>query len=243
MVFLCILGTQHGFQVSDMLLKKHFGSLYMLLEPLDIADEMFQAGHISDVEHDYVTGSTRRYERLEKLLELLRGNTELYPHFVNVLQALGYFSVLDTLKMRASFELETCKSLLLINLIKKTPLMHEHFTHELCFVAESALWIQQNFTYLQEELPPVHYMMTILGESLDSIDNYDMHDISGAMPKTAKLLKILLRKGKTTSNYFLEKIKTDLRREDMVYKMKERSMNLKERGTHRIKNYHYYTSL
>ena len=82
-----------------MLLRRNFGSLFLLLEPLDIADEMFQAGHISYDEHDSVTSSNRRYERLEGFLAILSGKAELYPHFVNVVQALGYVSVLDTLKM------------------------------------------------------------------------------------------------------------------------------------------------
>ena len=97
-----------------MLLKRHFGSLFLLLEPLDIADEMFQAGHISHDEHDSLTGSNRRYERLEGLLGILSGKAELYPHFVNVVQSLGYFSVLDTLKNGVQFKFETCKSFYLL---------------------------------------------------------------------------------------------------------------------------------
>ena len=93
-----------------MLLKRHFGSLFLLLEPLDIADEMFQAGHISYDEHDSVTSSNRRYERLVGLLAILSGKAELYRHFVNVVQALGYFSVLDTLKNGMPFKFEKCKS-------------------------------------------------------------------------------------------------------------------------------------
>ena len=92
-----------------MLLKRHFGSLFLLLEPLEIADEMFQAGYISDDEHDSVTSSHRRYERLEGLLAILSGRAELYPHFVNVVQALGYSSVLETLKNGVPFKFETCK--------------------------------------------------------------------------------------------------------------------------------------
>ena len=107
---LCYLGTEPCIEVTDMLLKRHFGSLFLLLEPLDIADVMFQAGHISLNEHDSVTNSNRRYERLEGLLAILSGKTELYPHFVNVVQALGYFSVLDTLKNGVPFKMETCKS-------------------------------------------------------------------------------------------------------------------------------------
>lgn len=77
----------------------------------------------------------------------------------------------------------------------------------------------------------------MLGESLDSIDNYDMYGLSGAMRKTAKLLKILLRKGPEPCNDLMGKIKSGLRREDMISKMKERSIHLKKRGTHRIYNY------
>ncbi|XP_078339927.1 uncharacterized protein LOC111110586 isoform X5 [Crassostrea virginica] len=199
--------TQPCFEVTDMLLKRHFGSLFLLLEPLDIADEMFQAGHISDDEHDSVTNSSRRYERLEGLLAILSGNAELYPHFVNAAQSLGYSSVLDTLKKGVPFKFET---------------------------SESALWIQRNFTYLQEELPSFDFLLTMLGESLDSIDNYDMYGLSGAMRKTAKLLKILLRKGPEPCNDLMGKIKSGLGREDMIDKMKERSIYLKIRGFPRL---------
>ena len=96
------------------------------------------------------------------------------------------------------------------------------------------MWIQQNFTYLQEELPSFDFLLTMLGESLDSIDNYDMYGLAGAMRKTAKLLKILLRKGPEPCNDLMGKIKSGLRREDMISKMKERSIHLKKRGTHRI---------
>ena len=96
------------------------------------------------------------------------------------------------------------------------------------------MWIQQNFTYLQEELPSFEFLLTMLGESLDSIDNYDMYGLSGAMRKTSKLLKILLRKGPEPCNDLMGQIKSGLRREDMIDKMKERSIYLKIRGTLRI---------
>nr|XP_022302858.1 uncharacterized protein LOC111110586 isoform X2 [Crassostrea virginica] len=104
-------------------------------------------------------------------------------------------------------------------------------THE---TSGCALWIQQNFTYLQEELPPFDFMLTMLSESLDSIDNYDMYGISGAMRKTAKLLKILLRKGPEPCNDLIGKIKSVLKRKDMIKKMKERSIYLKIRGIPRL---------
>ena len=96
------------------------------------------------------------------------------------------------------------------------------------------MWIQQNFTYLQEELPSFDFLLTMLGESLDSIDNYDMYGLAGAMRKTAKLLKILLRKGPEPCDDLMGKIKSGLRREDMISKMKERSIYLKIRGIHKI---------
>ena len=96
------------------------------------------------------------------------------------------------------------------------------------------MWIQQNFTYLQEELPSFDFLLTILEENLDSVDNYDMYGFSGALRKTAKLLKILLRKGQEPCNDLMGKIKSPLQREDMINKMKERSIYLKIRGTHRI---------
>ena len=96
------------------------------------------------------------------------------------------------------------------------------------FLAESASWIQQNFTYLQKELPKPDYMLAILGNCFGEIDKFDIE--YRAMRKKAKLLKILLRKGEDPCNDLLQSIKDELKRGDMIDKMKENSLHLRERG-------------
>ena len=78
------------------------------MEPVNIADEMFQAGHITVFEHEVVTCSSKRYKRLEELLAVLREKS-LYTDFVGILQSLDYSEVLHTLKMHKPYTLITCK--------------------------------------------------------------------------------------------------------------------------------------
>ena len=73
------------------------------------------------------------------------------------------------------------------------------------------------------------------------------------MRKKAKLLKILLRKGKEPCIDLLKKMKHDLKREDMVDKMKEKSIYVRMRGTNnfcfflirvessKVRNFHSYS--
>lgn len=101
-------GTLPGIPVTDQLLRKHFRSLFLLVEPVNIADELFQAGHINVFEHEVVTCSNKRYKRLKELLAVL-SKKSLYTHFVSILQSLDYSDVLHTLKMNEPFDLKTCK--------------------------------------------------------------------------------------------------------------------------------------
>lgn len=99
------------------LLQRHFACLYMELEPREITDEMFQAGHLTVFEHDKVTESNQRYKRLSCLLVILR-KKNLYAQLVCTLQSLGYMSVLDTLQKDRKLKNKPCKYLyfVLLNL-------------------------------------------------------------------------------------------------------------------------------
>lgn len=90
------------------LLQRHFSCLYMELEPREIADEMFQAGHLTLFDHDNVTESNQRYKRLSFLLNILM-KKELYAQLVCTLQSLGYRSVLDTLQKDRKLKNKPCK--------------------------------------------------------------------------------------------------------------------------------------
>lgn len=67
-----ILGAAPSITLDDELLQKHSAFLYTELEPREIADEMFQAGHITVSEHDDVTECPRKWKRLKCLLNILK---------------------------------------------------------------------------------------------------------------------------------------------------------------------------
>lgn len=90
------------------LLQRHFACLYMELEPREIMDEMFQAGHLTVFEHDNVTEFNQRHKRLSCLLVILR-KKNLYAQLVCTLQSLGYMSVLDTLQKDRKLKNKPCE--------------------------------------------------------------------------------------------------------------------------------------
>lgn len=96
--------------LTNKLLQKLFGFLYLELEPREIADRMFQAGYIEPSEHDDITDSNKKYKRLRNLLSILKGKN-LYEHFWCTLQSLKYTLVLDTLQKDPDRKLknELCK--------------------------------------------------------------------------------------------------------------------------------------
>lgn len=87
-----ITGAAPSITLDDELLQKHSAFLYTELEPREIADEMFQAGHITVSEHDDVTDCTKKCKRLKYLLDILK-EKELYGPFVYTLQSLKYTTV------------------------------------------------------------------------------------------------------------------------------------------------------
>ena len=73
-------------------------------------------------------------------------------------------------------------------------------------------------------------MLAILGNCFGEIDKFDIEYLPGSIRKKAKMLKILLRKGADPCNDLLQSIKDELKRGDMIDKMKEKSLYLRERG-------------
>lgn len=99
---------QPHFEVTDDLLQRHFGILYTYLEPRKIADEMFQEGHFSVLDHDAVTDFEKKYKRLKGLLSIL-SKRKLYVPFLSILQSLKQKSVLETLKTDKKLISTSCK--------------------------------------------------------------------------------------------------------------------------------------
>lgn len=90
-----VMQRNHVLTTNDEMLQKHFASLYMKLEPREVAHLLFQSGHISFDEHDEVAECDRKTGRLKSLLAILKKN-KLYTHFVCTLQFLKCNSVLET---------------------------------------------------------------------------------------------------------------------------------------------------
>lgn len=93
-----------NFRVTDELLKKHFDILYTDLEPREIADELFQAGLISVSDHDIVTDSPKKYNRLRSLLKILELK-KLHGQFLHTLESFHCDLVLKTLKTDTQFQI------------------------------------------------------------------------------------------------------------------------------------------
>lgn len=90
------------------MLHNHFEYLFTELEPREIADEMFKAGHFSTSDHDNVTDLPNRHKRLKSVLAIL-GRKHLHAHFLDLLESLEYTSVLETLRTERQFIPEPCK--------------------------------------------------------------------------------------------------------------------------------------
>lgn len=187
--------------ISDALLQEHLAILYNELEPREIADEMFQAGHINVSDHDDVTECPKKWKRMKCLLNILKKN-KLYTPFGYTL-SLKYVEVLDVLQQGR----------------ETTSITSDH-----------AQCIQHNFTLLQEELPGTDIATVTMERILDESNISDIECCSGAIRQKSKLLKILLMKGNSACMELLRVVEVDLKREDLLQTMKKRSANIKERG-------------
>lgn len=100
-------GPERTCTVTDQLLQNQFGYLFTELDPREIADEMFQAGHINVSDHDDVTECPKKWKRMKCLLNILKNN-KLYTPFGYTL-SLKYVEVLDVLQQGRETTSITCK--------------------------------------------------------------------------------------------------------------------------------------
>lgn len=94
--------------VTDELLQKHFEILYTDLEPREIADELFQEGLISVSDHDIVSDSPKKYNRLRSLLKILEMK-QLHGPFLFTLDCSQCDLIMKTLKTDIQFRIIPCK--------------------------------------------------------------------------------------------------------------------------------------
>lgn len=90
------------------MLQDNFGFLFTELEPREIADEMFQAGHFSTSDHDNVTDLPTRHKRLKSVLKILE-RKHLHAAFLELLESLQHTLVIETLQNERQFSPEPCK--------------------------------------------------------------------------------------------------------------------------------------
>lgn len=109
MVISGAVNSRPRFNVTDDLLQRHFSILYTALEPRNIADFMFQEGHISVDEHDMMTIPPKKHKRLKNLLDVLKKRKTLYVSFLYTLKFLKFTSVLETLETDKKPENIPCK--------------------------------------------------------------------------------------------------------------------------------------
>lgn len=102
------VNTKPMFEVTEELLQSHFGILYTELEPREIADLMFQDGHITIKHHSDVTACKKKHKRLRHLLKVLK-TEQLYAPFLCILKFLECKVVLETLETDKKLENPPCK--------------------------------------------------------------------------------------------------------------------------------------
>lgn len=101
--------TKTPFIPTDELLQKHSDFLYWELEPREIADKMFQEGHLTFSEHDDITDRRQKNKRLKELLGILKKKNNLYEDFWCTLQSLKYTTLIDKIQTDEVFKYELCK--------------------------------------------------------------------------------------------------------------------------------------
>lgn len=97
------------FAITVELLQKHSSFLHEELEPREVVDEMFEAGHISVREHDAVSDCDRKYSRVTGLLDILEKRTALLNPFLFALQSLKCVLVLETLQKDRKLKHKPCE--------------------------------------------------------------------------------------------------------------------------------------
>lgn len=104
------------------------------------------------------------------------------------------------------------------------------FYYKTClFVAVLALWIQHNFT--DDEA------IAIIEHIFDDSNIADVTRCTGTRRKTSKILKILLMKGETACVEFFRVVEEDLKRKDLIKKMKQKRDDRIKRGNVKFVQY------
>lgn len=217
------------FPVSDELLRKHFHLLNNVLEPRDIADEMFQAGQISLNDHDDITDDLKRYNRMRNLLDVLK-RKQLNAPFLCLLESLNYTSLLESLSTDRQPTQYLCRYIycIIICFLIHACVKYKFITKHRSFAAEYAVCIQRSFTTLQTELQEA--ILTTMKYVLTESDVSDIDRCSNRFRKISKLMKILISKGHGTCKELFWAIKCQEGRIDLIEKMKTKSDYLVRRG-------------
>ncbi|XP_052678854.1 uncharacterized protein LOC128159711 isoform X2 [Crassostrea angulata] len=193
----------HSFVITDEMLRKHFALFYVELEPCEIADAMFQTGLFSISDHDDVADHNQKHKRLRNLVHILKTKC-LLEQFFSLLESKKYTLLLDTLQNEKEFNNKP----------------------SVC-----ALCIQHNFTLLQEELPYTDDEAIVMIEHIfDECNIADVKCCTGTRRKKSKILKILLMRGESDCEEFFRVVDEDLKRKDLIQKMKKNSDDRIRRG-------------
>lgn len=217
------------FPVSDELLRKHFHLLNNVLEPRDIADEMFQAGQISVNDHDDITDDLKKYNRMENLLDVLK-RKQLNAPFLCLLESLNYTSLLESLSTDRQPVQYLCMYIycFIICFLIHACLKYTFLTKHRSFAAEYAVCIQRSFTTLQTQLQEA--ILTTMRHVLTGSDVSDIDRCSDRFRKISKLMKILISKGHDTCEKLFGAIERIEGRKDLIEDMITKSAYLVRRG-------------
>lgn len=217
------------FQVSDELLRKKIYLLNNVLEPRDIADEMFQAGQISVNDHDDITDDLKRYNRMRNLLDVLK-RKQLNAPFLCLLESLNYTSLLESLSTDRQPIQYLCRYIycFIICFLIYACMNYTFITKHLSFAANYAVCIQRSFTTLQIELheailPTMKFVLT-------ELDVSDIDRCRNWFRKISKLMKILISKGDRSCEKLFLAIEWTEKRKDLIEKMITKSDYLVRRG-------------
>lgn len=217
------------FPVSDELLRKHFHLLNNVLEPRDIADEMFQAGQISVNDHDDITDDLKKYNRMRNLLDVLK-RKQLNAPFLCLLESLNYTSLLESLSTDRQPIQYLCRYFycFIICFLIHACMNYTFLTKHRTFAAEYAVCIQRSFTTLQIELQEA--ILPTMEHVLTESDVSDIDHCSNRFRKISKLMKILISKGDRSCKELFGAIAWRDERKDLIEKMITRSDYLVRRG-------------
>lgn len=98
------------------------------------------------------------------------------------------------------------------------------------FVGDGALCIQHSFTTLRKELPEIDHSTLMVESVLDDSDISDINGCDYVIRQKSKLIKIILKKGENACNTLLKAIDEQLKRDDLIIKMRSKNDYIQRRG-------------